>query len=59
MAETMSSNAEGVGSVPAPGANIPTCLMAKIHNNKKNPKHKIQKQYCNKFSKDLRKDPHQ
>ena len=60
MAETISSNAEGVGSVPAPVAKIPTCLMAKIpkQTNKK-PKHKKQKQYCKKLSKDLRKGPHQ
>ena len=37
VAETMSSNAEGVGSVPAPGANIPTCLMAKIQQQQKKP----------------------
>jgi len=35
VAETMSSNAEGVGSVPAPVAKIPTCLMAKIPKKKK------------------------
>ena len=31
----------------------PTCLVAR------KPEHKQQKQYCNKFNKDLKNDPHQ
>ena len=42
------STAEGTGSIPDREAKIPTCLMAQ------NPKHKQQKQYYNKFSKDLK-----
>ena len=47
----MPSNAEGAGLIPGYGAKIPHALQPK-QTNKKNIK---QKQYCNKFNKDLKK----
>ena len=47
------SNAGGVGSIPGWGAKIPHASWPKNQNIK-------QKQYCNKFNKDLKKNgPHQ
>ena len=42
------SNTGGVGSIPGQGAKIPRASWPKSKNRK-------QKQYCNKFSKDLKK----
>ena len=55
MVGTLPSNAEGVGSSPGQGATIPRASGPK--NNKQNTlkKKKKQKQYCNKFNKDLKK----
>jgi len=50
------SNAEGVGSIPGQGAEIPHASQPK--NIKKKRKEK-QKQYCNKFNKDFKNGPHQ
>lgn len=50
--KTLSSNAEGVGSIPGEIAKIPHTSWPKKQNIK-------QKQYCNKFSKDFKKSPHQ
>ena len=46
MVKTSPSNAEDAGSIPGPGAKIPHSLKLKNQTIK-------QKQYCNKFSKDL------
>ena len=46
------SNAGGVGSIPGRGAKIPHALGPRNQNIK-------QKQYCNKFNKDLKNGPHQ
>jgi len=45
-------NAGGVGSIPGQGAKISHALRPKHQNVK-------QKQYCNKFNKDLKNGPHQ
>ena len=51
--KTSPSNAGGEGSTPGRGAKIPHVLWPKNQNIK-------QKQYCNKFSEDLKKNgPHQ
>ena len=50
--KTSPSKAGGVGSIPGHGANIPHALEAKKKQNIK------QKQYCNKFNKDLKNGPH-
>ena len=47
------SNAGGAGSIPGQGAKIPHASWPKSQNIKK------QKQYCNKFNKDLKNGPHQ
>ena len=47
MVETAPSNAGGVGSIPGRGAEIPHAWQPKNQNIK-------QKQYCNKFNKDLK-----
>ena len=53
MVKTSPSNAGGAGSIPGRGAKIPHALGPKNQNMK-------QKHYCNKFSKDKRKNgPHQ
>ena len=49
MVKTSPSKAGGVGSIPGHGANTPHALEAKKKQNIK------QKQYCNKFNKDLKK----
>ena len=49
--KTSPSNAEGTGSIPGRGANIPHASWPKNQNIK-------QKQYCNKFSKDFKNGPH-
>ena len=46
MVKTSPSNADDAGSIPGPGAKIPHSLKLKNQTIK-------QKQYCNKFSKDL------
>ena len=51
MVKTMPSNAGGVGSTPGQGTKIPHASGPKIQN-------KSQKQYCNKFNKDLKNGPH-
>ena len=51
--KTLPSNAGDTGLNPGWGAKIPAGLVAK------NPKHKKQKQYCNKFKKDFKNGPHQ
>ena len=48
--KTSLSNAEGAGSIPGQGSKIPHALWPK--KKKQNIK---QKQYCNKFNKDLKK----
>ena len=48
MVNTLPSNAGGAGSIPGQGAKIPHALRPKNQNIK-------QKQYCNKFNKDLKK----
>ena len=48
MAKTSPSSAGGVGSVPGRGDKIPHASQPKNQNIK-------QKQYCNKFNKDLKK----
>ena len=52
MVRTSASSAGGVGSIPRQGAKIPHALQSKNQNIK-------QKQYCNKFKKDFKNDPHQ
>ena len=49
---TSPSNTGGAGSIPGREAKIPQALQPKSQNIK-------QKQYCNKFNKDFKKDPHQ
>ena len=48
MVKTLPSNAGGSGSIPGQGAKIPHALWPKNQNTE-------QKQYCNKFNKDLKK----
>ena len=50
--KTSPSNAGGVGLIPGRGAKIPHASWPKNRNIK-------QKQYCNKFNKDLKNGPHQ
>ena len=51
--KTLPSNSGGVGSIPGQGTKIPQASWPKNQNTK-------QKQYCNKFNKDLKKNgPHQ
>ena len=52
MVKTSPSNAGGAGLIPGWGAKIPHASWPKNQNIK-------QKQYCNKFNKDLKKGPHQ
>ena len=52
LVKTLPSNAGDTGLNPGWGAKIPAGLGAK------NPKHKKQKQYCNKFKKDFKNGPH-
>ena len=52
MVKNPPSNAGDVGSIPGRGAKIPHALGPKNQNIK-------QKQYCNKFNKDFKSDPHQ
>ena len=52
MVKLLPSNAGVAGSIPGSGAEIPPATWPKIQNIK-------QKQYCNKFSKDFKNDPHQ
>ena len=49
--KTSSSSAGGTGSIPGWGAKIPHASRPKNQNIK-------QKQYCNKFNKDFKYDPH-
>ena len=49
--KTLSSGAEGMGSIPGQGAKISHSLQPKNQNIK-------QKQRCNKFNKDLKNGPH-
>ena len=51
MVKTLSFNAGGTSSIPGRGAWIP-----QAKKKKKNPSHKTEKQYCNKFNKDLKMD---
>ena len=53
MVKASPCNAGGAGSIPGQGARIPHALGPKNQNRKK------QKQYCNKFKKDFKNDPHQ
>ena len=50
--KTPPSNAGGAGLIPSWGAKVPHALWPKNQNIK-------QKQYCNKFKKDLKNGPHQ
>ena len=50
--KTLPSNAGGAGLIPGWGAKIPHTSRPKNQNIK-------QKQYCNKFNKDFKIDPHQ
>ena len=52
MVKTSPSNAGGAGLIPGWGAKIPHASWPKNQNIK-------QKQYCNKFNKDLKNGPHQ
>ena len=53
MVKTLLSNAGGTGLIPGQGAKIPHASGPKNQNIK-------QKQYCNKFNKDFKKNgPHQ
>ena len=52
LVETSSSNAGGLGSIPGQGVKIPHSSWPKKQNIK-------QKQYCNKFNKDFKNNPHQ
>ena len=52
MIKTVASNAGGEGSIRAQGAKISRVLWPKKTHNIK------QKQYCNKFNKNLKNDPH-
>ena len=49
--KTSPSNAGDTGSIPGQGAKIPHASWPKNQNIK-------QKQYCNKFNKDFKNDPH-
>ena len=49
--KTSPSNAGGAGSIPGRGAKIPYALWPKKQSSK-------QKQYCNRFNKDLKNSPH-
>ena len=49
--KTSPSNAGGAGSIPGRGAKIPHALWPKKQSSK-------QKQYCNRFNKDLKNSPH-
>ena len=49
--KTLPSNARGVGLIPGLGAKITHASWSKHQNIK-------QKQYCNKFNKDLKNGPH-
>ena len=51
--KTLSFNAGGTSSTPGRGAWIP---QAKKKKKKTTPSHKTEKQYCNKFNKDLKMD---
>ena len=51
MVRALPSNVEGEGLISGSGANI--------KKKKKNPEHKQQKQYCNKFNKGFTNGPHQ
>ena len=51
MVKTLPSNAEGAGSTPGQGVEIPHALPAK-----KTKQNIRQKQYCNKFNKHLKND---
>ena len=52
VAKTLPSSAGGAGSIPGRGAKIPHAMWPKNQNIK-------QKQYCNKFNKDFKKNsPH-
>ena len=51
MVKTSPSNAGGVGLIPDQGAKIPHASQPK----KKKKENIKQKQYCNKFNKDLKK----
>ena len=55
MVGTSPSNAEGVGSSPSQGNTIPHASGPKTNKQKTLKKKKQQKQYCNKFNKDLKK----
>ena len=50
--KTSPSNARGAGSIPGRGAKIPHAFQPKNQNIK-------QKQYCNKFNKDVKNGAHQ
>ena len=52
MVKTLPSSVEGAGSLPGWGTKIPHASQTKNQNRK-------QKQYCNKFNKDFKNDPHQ
>ena len=52
MVKTLPSSVEGAGSIPGWGTKIPHVSQTKNQNRK-------QKQYCNKFNKDFKNDPHQ
>ena len=52
MVKTLPSNAGAAGSIPGQGAKIPHASRPKNQNIK-------EKQYCNKFNKDLKNGPHQ
>ena len=51
MVKTSPSNVGVAGSIPGWGAKIPHALQPKNQNKK-------QKQYCNKFNKNLKNSPH-
>ena len=51
MVKTSLSSAGVAGSIPGWGAKIPHALWSKNQNTK-------QKQYCNKFNKDVKNGPH-
>ena len=53
MVKISPSNAGGESLTPHWEIKIPPCFMAKI------PEHKQQKQYGNRFNKDLKNDPYQ
>ena len=51
--KTLPYNGEGAGSIPGQAAKIPHALWPK------KPKHKKQKQDCNKLNKDFKNSPHE